>query len=293
MSLGKMGRPRLLSGKVVAITGGARGIGRATAWALAHEGARVAIADLDGELAAGVAAELGVDAVGVGVDITDGMAYAGFLDRAEQQLGPLEVLVNNAGILIPGPIDAEDEQMTVRQVAVNLQAVIHGTRLAVQRMKPRGHGHIVNVSSVGGRIAGARLATYCGTKFGVAGFSEAVALELKGTGVEISVVFPPPVNTDLSAGINRLRGMPFVEPEDVAARIVRTLKRPRFAVPVPRTMAPMLWLNQVLPFRVRAALARSMRADDLTIDERQRASYTQRVRALSEPPQVVGIPDLL
>lgn len=279
MFLRRTSQPRSLSNKVVAITGGARGIGRATARGLARAGARVAIADLEGDLAAEVAADLDVDAIGVGVDITDNTAFAEFLDRAERHLGPLDVLVNNAGILTPGPIEAEDEQMTALQVAVNLHAVIHGTRQAVQRMKPRRSGHIVNVSSVGGRIAGARLATYCATKFGVAGFSEAVALELKGTGVEISVVFPPPVNTDLSAGIHRLRAMPFVEPEDVAARIVETLKWPRFAVPVPKTMAPLLWLNQALPFPVREALARITRADNLTIDQGQRAAYSQRIAA--------------
>jgi NAD(P)-dependent dehydrogenase (short-subunit alcohol dehydrogenase family) len=279
-----------LANQVVAITGGARGIGCATARALADEGARVAVADLDGDLAAEVAAELGVDAIGVGVDVTDNAAFAAFLDRAEDELGPLYGLVNNAGILTPGPIDAEDDQMTARQVAVNLQAVICGTRQAVLRMKPRGTGHIVNVSSVGGRVAGARLATYCATKFGVSGFSEAAALELKGTGVKMSVVFPPPVNTDLSAGIHRLRGMPFVEPEAVAARIVETLKWPRFAVPVPKTMAPVLWLNQALPFGVRSALARVTRADALTIDEAQRAAYTQRIAA-SPAPRIARTPD--
>jgi NAD(P)-dependent dehydrogenase (short-subunit alcohol dehydrogenase family) len=281
--------PRSLSNKVVAITGGARGIGYATARVLAHEGARVAVGDLDGDLAEGVAADLGVNAVGVGVDVSDNAAFAAFLDRVERQLGPLDVLVNNAGILMPGPIEAEDEEITAREIAINLHAVIHGTRQAVQRMKPRRSGHIVNISSVGGRIAGARLATYCATKFGVAGFSEAVALELNGTGVDISVVFPPPCKTDLSAGIDPLRAMPFVEPEDVAARIVETLKWPRFAVPVPKTMGPMLWLNQVLPFRVRAALAHIMKADRMNIDHGQRAVYTQRLAAALDPSSVATI----
>jgi NAD(P)-dependent dehydrogenase (short-subunit alcohol dehydrogenase family) len=281
--------PRALSNKVVAITGGARGIGYATARALAHEGARVAVGDLDGDLAEGVAADLGGNAVGVGVDVSDNAAFSAFLDRVERQLGPLDVLVNNAGILMPGPIEAEDEEITAREIAINLHAVIHGTRQAVQRMKPRHSGHIVNISSVGGRIAGARLATYCATKFGVAGFSEAVALELNGTGVDISVVFPPPCNTDLSAGVDPLRAMPFVEPEDVAASIVETLKWPRFAVPVPKTMGPMLWLNQALPFRVRAALAHIMKADRVNIDHGQRAVYTQRLAAGLEPSSIATI----
>ena len=90
---------RSVSGRVVAITGGARGIGHATAAALARQGARVAIGDLDADLAARVGAELGGDAFGVGVDVTDNAAFTAFLDGVEHRLGPLDVLVNNAGIM--------------------------------------------------------------------------------------------------------------------------------------------------------------------------------------------------
>src|ERR1700758_2056129 len=194
-------RPRPLSGRVVAITGGARGIGLATARALSRMGARGAN-------------------------------------------GPLDVLVNNAGIMSPGPIEDEDEAMTARAIAINLHAVIHGTREAVRRMKPRRTGHIVNVSSAVSKVAGSHCATYVATKFGIAGFSEAVAIELRGTGVEISVIRPSLCNTELTSGFAGLRGMPFIEPQDVADRIVETLERPRFDVPVPKSMGPMLWLGQ-------------------------------------------------
>src|SRR3954471_12381028 len=216
----RRGQPRPLSGQVVAITGGARGIGLATARALSHQGARVAIGDLDGELAVQVAAELGGDAFGVGVDATDNAALTAFLDGVEHRLGPLDVLINNAGIMNAGPIDTEDEALTARAVAINLEAVIHGTREAMRRMKPRRAGHIVNVSSAVSKVAGSDCATYIATKFGVAGFSEAVAIELRGTGVELSVVRPSLCHTDLSSGFGGLRGMPFIEPGDVAARIV-------------------------------------------------------------------------
>jgi NAD(P)-dependent dehydrogenase (short-subunit alcohol dehydrogenase family) len=274
------GQQRSLSNKVVAITGGARGIGCATARALAHAGARVAIGDLDGDVAAEVAADLGGDAFGVGVDVRDHAAFGAFLDGVERRLGPLDVLVNNAGVMAFGLIEAEDEQMTACAIAINLHAVIDGTRLAVQRMKPRGTGHIVNISSMGGRIAGARLATYCATKFGVAGFSEAVALELRGTGVEISVVFSPPCNTEMALGVERGRGMSFVEPEDIAAHVVETLKRPRFEVPVPKNMGPVLWLNRALPFRARAALAGNGDGVFSRIDHEQRAAYTARLERI-------------
>src|SRR5436305_1685013 len=196
----RRGQPRSLSNKVVAITGGARGIGYATARALAHRGARVAIGDLDGDLAGQVAAELGGDAFGIGVDVTDNAAFAAFLDGLEHRLGPLDVLVNNAGIMSPGLIEDEDEAMTARAIAINLHAVIHGTREAVRRMKPRRTGHIVNMSSAVSKVTGTGCATYCATKFGVAGFTEAVAMELRGTGVEISVVRPSLCHTDLASG---------------------------------------------------------------------------------------------
>jgi NAD(P)-dependent dehydrogenase (short-subunit alcohol dehydrogenase family) len=277
----RRGRPRWLSGQVVAITGGARGIGRATATALAHQGARVAIGDLDGDLAERVAADLGGDAFGVGVDVTDNAAFTAFLDGVEHRLGPLDVLVNNAGIMNAGPIETEDEALTARAIAINLEAVIHGTREGVRRMKPRRAGHIVNVSSAVSKVAGSHCATYVATKFGVAGFSEAVAIELRGTGVEMSVVRPALCHTDLTSGFAGLRGMPFIEPDDVAARIVETLQRPRFDVPVPKSIGPMLWLNQALPFRARMALARLSKADDVLnhIDPNQRAAYVERVEA--------------
>src|SRR5881275_911368 len=116
-------QPRPLSNKVVAITGGARGIGHATARALARQGARVAIGDLDGDLAARAAGELGGDAFGVGVDVTDNAAFAAFLDGVEHRLGPLDVLINNAGIMTAGLIEDEDEVLTAREIAINLHAV--------------------------------------------------------------------------------------------------------------------------------------------------------------------------
>lgn len=285
----RRGQTRSLPNKVVAITGGARGIGHATAQALARHGARVAIGDLDGDLAAQVAAELGGDAFGVGVDVTDNAAFTAFLDGVEHRLGPLDVLINNAGIMTAGPIEDEDEALTAREIAINLQAVIHGTREAVRRMKPRGNGHIINMSSAVSKVAGPRAATYCATKFGVAGFTEAVALELQGSGVEISVVRPSLCHTELAEGIPGLRGMPFIEPEDVAERIVETLQRPRFDVPVPKSMGAMLWFNQALPFRARAALARVTKADTVLsqIDDGARASYVERLDSMKASEEIL------
>ena len=207
---------RSLTGKVVVITGGARGIGAATAAALVAQGARVAIGDLDAELTKQVAKELGGDTLGLLLDVTDHAGFTAFLDDVERELGPIDVVINNAGIMSLALLDEESEQTTARQVAINLTAVIHGTREAIVWMKPRRTGHIVNIASVAGKIGAAGGATYSATKHGIVGLSEAVYYELRGTGVEISCVMPTIVSTELAAGLKQTRLSNQVAPEAVA-----------------------------------------------------------------------------
>jgi NAD(P)-dependent dehydrogenase (short-subunit alcohol dehydrogenase family) len=273
--------PRSLIGKVVAITGGGRGIGRATAEALAREGARVAVGDLDREAAEAVAAELGSGALGLGLDVTDHAAFTAFLDEVERRLGPLDVLVNNAGIMPVAPLVEESAESIARQLAINLHAVIHGTQEAMRRMVPRGTGHIVQLASLAGRSGFPQLATYCATKHGVIGLSEAVALELRDTGVEISVVMPGIVKTELTTGLADARGVKTVLPEDVAAAIVQALETPRFDVFVPRSSGALVKLGAVLPRRLRMAVVRALKADQATAntDRAARAAYEARAAA--------------
>src|SRR5215207_10039611 len=226
--------PLSLTAKVVAITGGGRGIGRATALALAREGARVAVGDLDREAAERVAAELGSGALGLPLDVTDHAGFTAFLDEVEQRLGSLDVLVNNAGIMPVTPLVEESADSIARQLEVNLHAVIHGTQEAMRRMIPRRSGHIVQLASLAGRTGFPQLATYCATKHGVVGLSEAVSLELRGTGVEISVVMPGIVKTELATGLEDARGVKTLVPEEVADAVVDALKQPRFDVFLPR-----------------------------------------------------------
>ena len=151
-------------------------------------------------------------------------------------------------------------------------------------MQPRGHGHIVNISSAAGKLAAGRAATYCGTKFGVLGFSEAVSYELEGTGVEISVVLPSFTNTDLVSGMTPIKGMKFIDPSDVAGSIVAALQKPRFEVPVPGSLSVILKLNQLLPHRARVGLARLSHADSVIADADQvaRAGYEERMKETIE-----------
>jgi short-subunit dehydrogenase len=177
------------------------------------------------------------------------------------------------------PFDEESDASTVRQVAINLLAVMHGTKEGMWRMKPRRTGHIINISSAAGKIAGAQVASYSATKFGVAGFCESIAAELDGTGVEISCVYPSLTNTGLLAGLKKLPGLKFIEPQDVANEIIAALEYPRFSVPVPRYMGFMINFNQALPYRARSLMGRLMKADSVIsdADRTARAAYESRV----------------
>jgi NAD(P)-dependent dehydrogenase (short-subunit alcohol dehydrogenase family) len=268
---------RSLHGNVVAITGGGRGIGRAMARALSAQGARIAVCDLDGQTAADVAAELGGGAIGLAVDVTDHAALIGFIDTVEERLGPIDVLINNAGIMPVTSLVEEDDASIARQLELNLRAVIVGTREAMRRMVPRRRGHIVNVASVAGRAGFPHLATYCATKHGVVGLSEAVRAELRGTGIEVSVVMPSLVNTELISGIEQAK-VKTVEPEDVATAVVEALQRPRFDVFVPKATGRLVGIGAMLPRRAREAVARLVGGDDVTrgADPAARAAYEAR-----------------
>ncbi|MET8775901.1 SDR family oxidoreductase [Nocardia sp. NPDC050713] len=253
----------VLAGKVVAITGGARGIGRATAEAFLAAKAAVAIGDVDVELVEKTAAELGADpdakVVGLPLNVTDRNSFAAFLDAVEAQLGPLDVLVNNAGIMPTGLFADEDEVMTERIIDVNLRGVIHGSRLATDRFLARGHGHLINIASLAGTQGFPGLATYSATKHAVVGFTSALHLELKEQGVQVSAVLPGIVRTELSAGANMpnwIEPLTTVDPEQVAAAIVDTVRRARPLVTVPRRLAAVIKSTQLMPYRVQLAVAK-------------------------------------
>ena len=272
-----------LSGKVVAITGAARGIGKATAEALVRKGCRVAIGDLDLPLAERTAAELGGGTIAVALDVTDRGSLAAFLDEAERQLGPLDVVINNAGIMPVTPFVEEGEDSIRRQVDINLHGVIAGCQMAIERMRPRGSGHIVNIASQAGKGGFPGIATYSATKHAVVGLSEAIRAELRGSGIEISCVMPTVVNTELTTGVGQKLIKP-VEAEDVADEIVDALEVPRFDVWVPRSNGALFKFVALLPRGAREALGRFMKVDKLMteVDHNARRAYEDRA-AHSEP----------
>src|SRR5215217_8528836 len=139
--------PRSLSGKTAVVTGGARGIGRALTEALIAKGARVAIGDVDREAAERTATELGDAVVGLPLDVTDLAGFTAFLDEVERRLGPLDIVVNNAGVMPITPLEQESEASITRQLEINLRADLQHAQDPVPHMRPRGTGHIVNIAS--------------------------------------------------------------------------------------------------------------------------------------------------
>jgi short-subunit dehydrogenase len=274
---------RSLNGKVVAITGGARGIGKATATALVRKGCRVAIGDLEVELAEQTAAGLGGGTIALPLDVTDRGSFAKFLDETERQLGPVDVVVNNAGIMPVTALVDESDASIKRQLDINIYGVIVGTQLGIERMRPRGGGHIVNIASQAGKTAIPGIATYSGTKHAVVGICEAVKAELRGSGVEVHCVMPTVVNTELTAGVGQKLIKP-VEAEDVANEIVDALELGRFDVYVPKSNAVVTRFAALLPRRANEAIGRLMKADKLMfeVDHGARQAYEERAAA-SEP----------
>src|SRR4051794_9415407 len=279
-------QPRTLDGRVVAITGAARGIGRGTAALLAREGMTVAIGDVDVETAGRPAEEIGPRTAAFAVDVTDRASFERFVDDVEAQLGPIDVLVNNAGIMPLGPFLAEDDATARRQVDINVHGVLLGMKIVLPRLVARGRGHVVNIASAAGKSAYPGGATYCGTKHFVVGVSETVRGELRGTGVELSVVMPVLVDTELAAGVGTARGVPKLAPEAVAAAIVETLRRPRFDVFVPRSLGPLTVATWLLPRGVRELVHRALRADRVLADVDAGARRRYELRAAGSEPGI-------
>jgi NADP-dependent 3-hydroxy acid dehydrogenase YdfG len=275
--------PRILTGQVAAITGAARGIGKETARAFVREGMTVAIGDLDHATAQETARELGGGTLALELNVTDRASVAAFLDAAEQQLGAIDVLVNNAGIMQLGPFVTEDDATAQRQVDINVHGVLFGMKEILPRFQERGRGHLVNIASSAGKGGFPGGATYCGTKHFVVGVSEAVRGELRGTNIEVSVVMPGVVNTELAQGLTEARGVKNVNPEDVAAGIVEALKQPRFDVYVPKSIGPISKVMNLLPRSGREAVVRALKADQvLQVDPAARRAYELRA-SRSEP----------
>jgi len=270
---------KTLDGRVIAITGAARGIGLATAQALVARGARVAMGDLDGDLAAVEAAALGSAAFGASLDITDEASFAAFLDATEDHFGPVDVLVNNAGIMPIGALLDEPADLARRALLINVSGGLIGMKAVLPGMLHRGAGHVINIASVAGKSPVPGGLTYAATKAAVVSMTESARVEFAGTGINFTCVMPSFTNTELIAGTKGTKLVPTVQPEDVAKAIVKAIAKPRADVFVPRMLGPIVWGQPLMGRKVRDKVNSMLGADTvfLDFDPAARAAYAQRI----------------
>jgi NADP-dependent 3-hydroxy acid dehydrogenase YdfG len=229
-----------LDGKIAAITGASAGIGAATAELLAAEGAKVALIarrhDRLVELA-GRIEKSGGEALPIEADVTDHGAVEAIVGQIKGRFGGLHILVNNAGVMLLGPVDGADVEEWRRMIDINLLGLLYCTREAIPVMRDSGGGHIVNLSSVAGRTAHLGSAVYNMTKWGVVGFSEALRQEALHSNIRITCVEPGYVATELQghnehpaviAGLEKMRDEigDVLEAEDIAKAILYAVAQP-------------------------------------------------------------------
>src|SRR5256885_7838239 len=228
-----------LSNQLVAVTGASSGIGEATAMACARAGATVALAarrlDRRQALADRIAGE-GGRALAVQSDVGEEEQARAFIERTHAELGRLDVLVNNAGVMLLGPIAGAPTEEWRRMIHANIYGVLYCTHAALPLMADQGSGHIVNVSSVAGRVARAGSGVYNLTKFGVGAFSESLRQEAVAMGVRVTVIEPGAVATELPTHnrpevleqiAKRFAGVTPLSAEDIANAILYAIGQPQ------------------------------------------------------------------
>lgn len=191
---------KLLEGKSVAMTGGGGGLGRCYGLAMAKAGASVAVCDVDLKAAQATAdaiKQAGGQAIAVQADVTEAAAFEALFDRTESEFGPLDVLLNIAGIFPRVALVDMSEETWDSVIAINLRSVFLGSRAAIRRMLPRRRGVVVSTASGTGIRGQPKGSAYSASKAAIIGFTRAVSLELKDTGVRINCFGPGATDTPL------------------------------------------------------------------------------------------------
>lgn len=272
-----------LQGKVVAVTGGARGIGLCIAEALIAQGAKVSIGDVDIELAQREAKRIGAQAFLL--DVRNRDSFAAFIEQTRQQLGGLYALVNNAGIMPMGYFLAESPALADAQIDINFRGVVYGMQLSLPHLLAQGEGHIVNIASLAGRFAIPGAAVYTGTKYAVVGMTEAVAAEYRDSGVSFTAIMPSKVLTELSSGTDDAgQGIPAVTPQQVAQAVVNTLLKPRLLVAVPDYLQVAHSAYHLLPAWVQQQGRRLLGDNRILskLDAKAHAGYANRINKFAD-----------
>lgn len=258
---------RGFSGKTVIITGGSEGVGAATARRFAEAGARLVLVARGQAKLEAIAAELRRTArvIVIPMDVTDADACAVLLEKAQQEFGSVDVLINNAGYHARGPVEAVAAADLARTIDVNLKAPIVLSRLAIPYMRTSAEGaSIINVASLAGRVPLSGSATYSASKFGLRAFTFALAEELRDTGIKLAVVSPGPIQTGfIMSEIETVNDLTFSQPlstaDEVAVEIMKLCmndRRERSMPPISGVLTTVSYLFPWLARKLRPLLER-------------------------------------
>jgi NADP-dependent 3-hydroxy acid dehydrogenase YdfG len=253
----------LKSEQVIAITGGGSGLGRALARLYAKRGWRIAISDLSAERAADVAKELsegGTDVLAQVCDIAKAQDLQTFVDDIVAKFGRIDVFVNNAGVAGSGSLEQTSFADWEWMIDIDLMGVVRGCKAVVPVLRKQGYGHVVNVASIAGVVAGPMMASYNVAKAGVISLSESLRKDLSGTGVEVSVVCPSfftsdlhstarTLNADQQRIVAKMINKATYTADDIAAIVAAAIDAKRFMVLPQKDAKLMWWFKRIAPER--------------------------------------------
>lgn len=243
-------------GRVAIVTGAASGIGRATVESLGRLGLSVVLADIDRDAlqtAERELAQVGANVAAIVTDVAEITSCRHLAEAAFQRFGRLDVLVNSAGVVRPGMLDAVSDDDVEVELRVNLHGVINATRAVLPILQRQGGGHIVNIASLGGLTPLPGEVVYCASKYGVRGFSLALALELRRSPVRVSVIYPDSTETAMLSYEAAHGGAPLgfsgkiLQPTDVAGAVVAALRTGKREISVPRARGWLVRLGELIP----------------------------------------------
>ena len=267
--------------QVAIITGAASGLGRASAERLQQLGFRLALADIDAERledARRVLEARGATVLALVTDVADAAACRRLIAAAAERFGHVDVLVNSAGVVRPGPADAVSDADVELELRVNLLGTINTTRAVLPILRRQSRGHIINVASMAALTPLPGEAVYCATKYGVRGFSLSVALELRHTPIRISLIHPDSVETPMLAYEAAHGGAPLgfsgvmLQPGDIADAVVRALRTGQREIAVPRLRGWLTTVGELFPWLRDRFIDRLERAGERELARRRGAS---------------------
>jgi len=269
---------KIKPGTVFMITGGAKGIGAATAALVVEQGGKVAVCDVDQDSMEAVCDELGGAAIPVPLDVRDREAWDRAVEHVWEAFGHLDVLVNNAGVAYTGDTYSLPFEKHKQMIDVNLIGAIHGMQTVIPRFLEQGHGHVVNIGSLAGFSPSPQFGGYCATKHAIRAFSHSCALELVDTPVGCTLICPDAIETPMVEGLAKEDSSALIftstpMPVSKAAEaIIRASVDKPFEILLPRWRGSFIRFFGLFPALTRRVISRGYKKGEKALEQRRKRS---------------------